>query len=172
MKNNLAPYLSWLLKERPFAAPKRGDDPTDIANLPPIKYTSSAATPAFAGIPSTKTSTNSSQSTFTAPTPQQSSQVPYNLPRHPASSRAESIPRASTTQFSQEAEDMARLRIEPTPKRPKLTSAVQTPRAINSSSTTEVSVTTPAVKPSAKNNSYNPYGIVLFFCFIFGMVIV
>lgn len=162
MKNNLAPYLSWLLKERPFAVPARGDDPTSATLLPPIKSTSTAA-PDLAAVPSFVESSNSpggKRATFTEPLPEQqgSLQPPYNQRNQPVGSRGEGSSRAHKVQFDQREGDMARLRIEPTPKRPKLSSALQTPRATNSSVAPEAPVVTPVVKPSNKSNVANPYG--------------
>jgi len=161
MKNNLAPYLSWLLKERPFAVPARGDDPTTTTLLPPIKSTSTAA-PDLSIVPSFLESSNSSEgkrATFAEPFPAQQSsfQPPYNQRNQSVGSWGKGSSRVHKVQFDQDEEDMARLRIEPTPKRPKLSSAVQTPRATNSSAASEAPVT-PAVRPSKKSNTANPYG--------------
>jgi len=157
MKNNLAPYLSWLLKERPFAAPTRGDGPTTTTLLPPIKSTSTAA-PGFCNLPEGK------QATFTEsfPVHQDSFKPPYNQRNKSVDSRDEGSSGAYKAQFGQGEEDMARLRIEPTPKRPKLSSAVQTPRGTNPSAASEAPVITPAVKLSNKRNVANPYGSYIY----------
>ncbi|RPB29144.1 hypothetical protein L211DRAFT_864734 [Terfezia boudieri ATCC MYA-4762] len=161
MKNNLAPYLSWLLEERPFAVPARGDDPITTTLLPPIKSTSTAV-PDPAAVPSFVKSSNPSggkRAIFAEPFPVQQDRIqpPYKQRNQSAGICGEGSSRIHKAGFDQDEEDMARLRIEPTPKRAKLSSAVQTPRATNSSATSEASAGTPAVRPSNKSKDVNPY---------------
>ena len=159
MKNNLEPYLSWLLAERPFAAPNRGG-PGDISKIPKVQSTSEIVAESTA-ISTAIKSSNSTRAAFVDPAPVQQKQSwpTVTSPNLSLSDRQHALAKASFVHFAEEEkeEDMARLRIEPTPKRPKLSSALQTPRGNISSSPPE----TVAVKSTSKKNYNvpNPYGI-------------
>lgn len=159
MKNNLEPYLSWLLTQRPFAAPIRGGGPGDISKVQKVQSTS-AVDAGSTAIPTTIKSSDSSQSNRVAfadsapvqHTRPQSAVTPPNLS---LSDQQHTLVKPSSIQFVGEGtgEDMARLRIEPTPKRSKLSSALQTPRGNISSSPEAL-----AVKSTSKRNVPNPHG--------------
>lgn len=160
MKNNLGPYLSWLLTERPFAAPSRGDDPTDIALLPPIQSTTLAG-PVLAVVSSSVPSNSSSgrkRATFVEPvaTQQTRVQAPSSQANQFVADQSGSY-KVNRVQYHKDEEEMARLRIEPTPKRPKLSSAVQTPRATNPDVVAS-GAPAEAAKSTYKSNVSNPYG--------------
>lgn len=157
MKNNLEPYLSWLLTERPFAAPNRGGDPGDISEIQQVQSTSVVDAGSTATIKSSN-SFHRERTVFADPAPvqQKRSQPTVTPPNLSLSDQQHTLAKSSTVHFVEEEkeEDMARLRIEPTPKRPKLSSALQTPKGNISSSPPEML----AVKTTSKNNVLNPYG--------------
>ena len=143
--HNFGPHLTWLVKERPFAVPNRRDVAVDPTLPPPVEA---------------------------PPTPQGS---PFTVPSRPIQTPSRPPPPVPrniqfSPQFQQEDEDMARLRIESTSKRPKLSSRVAgghidpeaTPRASNQASAT---TQTPAVKnpPHSSSNDLAcifPYSIL------------
>ncbi|KAF8475964.1 hypothetical protein BDZ91DRAFT_200703 [Kalaharituber pfeilii] len=151
-KNNLAEHLSWLLKERPFAAPDRSHGSATAELLPPTK-SSSVSTPSLSSVPPIPTLASS---TLNHKTPISSVKQPA---RHLGSFRSNSTTSGRGEQSISvtfqlpnkpeavaEEEEMARLRIEPVAKRPKLTS-LATPKANNQTS----AVGTPAVNRSKHN---------------------
>ena len=159
MKNNLEPYLSWLLTQRPFAAPNRGGGSGDISKVQKVQSTSAIDTgsTAISTIIKSSSSSQSNWAVFTDSAPVQHTrpQSAVTAPNLSPSDKQHTLVPPSSVHFVGEGtgEDMARLRIEPTPKRSKLSSALQTPRG-NISSSPE----TLAVKSTSKRNVPNPHG--------------
>lgn len=158
MKHNLAPHLSWLLKERPFAALNRGDDPLDIALLAPIKPASAQSTNLHPILPSP--APDKRPETSGPASVQQSRSQPTSfqlIPKTPK--QGEVLVRPAQAHSDGDSEEMARLRIEPKPKRPKLNSALATPGASFQSSVEAPSSEpeTPDAKAPRRHQVTNPY---------------